>query len=272
MAALEGGRAALALATGQAAEMTALLTLCEQGDEIVSASHALRRHLFPVRSEFPQARHQHHFRRSRRSGEFPPRDHQKDQGGVRRDPGQSADQRARHRGGGEHRARGRRAADRRQHLRLALPVPPVRVRRRHRGALGDQVHRRPRHHHGRRDRRVGQVPLGQRQLPRHDRALARLSRRALLRNLRRLRLHHEGAHGDAAHLRPGAVAVQRLDAAAGPRDAAPAHEGALRQRARGGAVPGVASAGELGELSRARRPTATMRWRKNTCRGAAPAS
>ena len=37
MAALEGGRAVLALATGQAAEMTALLTLCEQGDEIVSA-------------------------------------------------------------------------------------------------------------------------------------------------------------------------------------------------------------------------------------------
>ncbi len=38
MAALEGGRAALALATGQAAEMVAVLTLCQQGDEIVSAS------------------------------------------------------------------------------------------------------------------------------------------------------------------------------------------------------------------------------------------
>ncbi len=38
MAALEGGRAGLALATGQAAEMTAVLTLCSQGDEIVSAS------------------------------------------------------------------------------------------------------------------------------------------------------------------------------------------------------------------------------------------
>ena len=38
MAALEGGRAAVATATGQAAEMTALLTLCKQGDEIVSAS------------------------------------------------------------------------------------------------------------------------------------------------------------------------------------------------------------------------------------------
>lgn len=38
MAALENGRAAVAAATGQAAEMTALLTLCKAGDEIVSAS------------------------------------------------------------------------------------------------------------------------------------------------------------------------------------------------------------------------------------------
>src|SRR5437870_9551755 len=38
MAALEGGRAALATATGQAAEVTAILTLCESGDHIVSAS------------------------------------------------------------------------------------------------------------------------------------------------------------------------------------------------------------------------------------------
>jgi O-acetylhomoserine (thiol)-lyase len=38
MAALEGGRAAVAAATGQAAEMAALLTLCKAGDEVVSAS------------------------------------------------------------------------------------------------------------------------------------------------------------------------------------------------------------------------------------------
>src|SRR5882672_4739470 len=38
VAALEGGRAALATASGQAAEMTAILTLCEAGDHIVSAS------------------------------------------------------------------------------------------------------------------------------------------------------------------------------------------------------------------------------------------
>ncbi len=38
MAAIEGGRSALATATGQAAEVTALLTLCSAGDHIVSAS------------------------------------------------------------------------------------------------------------------------------------------------------------------------------------------------------------------------------------------
>jgi O-acetylhomoserine (thiol)-lyase len=38
MAALEGGRAALAVASGMAAQMTALLTLMQAGDELVSAS------------------------------------------------------------------------------------------------------------------------------------------------------------------------------------------------------------------------------------------
>ncbi len=37
IAALEGGRAGLAVSSGMAAQMTALLTLCEQGDEIVAA-------------------------------------------------------------------------------------------------------------------------------------------------------------------------------------------------------------------------------------------
>ncbi|MBI3375856.1 MAG: O-acetylhomoserine aminocarboxypropyltransferase/cysteine synthase [Betaproteobacteria bacterium] len=38
VAALENGRAAVATATGQAAEMSAILTLCEQGDHVVSAA------------------------------------------------------------------------------------------------------------------------------------------------------------------------------------------------------------------------------------------
>ncbi|MCG6951501.1 MAG: O-acetylhomoserine aminocarboxypropyltransferase/cysteine synthase [Betaproteobacteria bacterium] len=38
MAAIENGRAAVAVASGQAAEAAAILTLCEQGDHVVSAS------------------------------------------------------------------------------------------------------------------------------------------------------------------------------------------------------------------------------------------
>ena len=38
MAALENGRAALAVSSGMAAQMVAILTLMEQGDELVSAS------------------------------------------------------------------------------------------------------------------------------------------------------------------------------------------------------------------------------------------
>src|SRR5688500_15951854 len=38
MAAIENGRSALACSTGQAAEATALLTLCSSGDHIVSAA------------------------------------------------------------------------------------------------------------------------------------------------------------------------------------------------------------------------------------------
>src|SRR3974377_1745398 len=38
VAALEGGRAALAASTGQAAEMTALLALLQNGDHVVAAS------------------------------------------------------------------------------------------------------------------------------------------------------------------------------------------------------------------------------------------
>ena len=60
------------------------------------------------------------------------------------------------------RARERRAADRRQHDRDAVPDPPVRARRRHRRALRHQVPRRPRHGHRRRHRRRRQVRRGRR--------------------------------------------------------------------------------------------------------------
>ena len=49
----------------------------------------------------------------------------------------------------------------------------------------------------------GELPLGQRQVPGHDRTVTRLSRREVLRDIRRLRLLHARAHGDAAGVRRG---------------------------------------------------------------------
>ena len=71
------------------------------------------------------------------------------------------------------RARRRRAADRRQHAGLALPDPPDRMGRRHRGAFGDEIPRRPRQLDGRHHRRRRQVQLGQRQISRRCRSPAR---------------------------------------------------------------------------------------------------
>ena len=173
MAALEGGRAALAVATGQAAETVAILTLCEQGDHIVSArtlyggTHTLlgvNLKKLGIETTFVDPDDPENFRRAHHA----------------RTPSCSTPRRSAIRSInvvdiealGGHRARRGHAAGDRQHRALALPVPAVRLRRRHRRALGHQVHRRPRHHHGRRGRRVGQVPLGQRQVSRHDRALA----------------------------------------------------------------------------------------------------
>ncbi len=248
MAALEGGRAALAAASGQAAQMCALLTLVRQRRRDRVRQHAVRRHLLAVRRDLPPVRHRHQVRRSGRPGELQAGDHAEDQAALCRDRRQPAHQRARHRGGGGDRQGRGHPAGHRQHLRHAVPVPADRVRRRHRGALGHQVHRRPRHDHRRRAGGVGQIPLGQRQIPRHDRTLARLSRRALSRDLRRLRLHHEGAHGDHAHARADAVAHERLDPAAGTGDAARAHGPSRGQRLGGRPLSRGAPAGELGQL------------------------
>ena len=151
---LEGGCGAVAFASGIAAQAAALFTLLQPGDHVVSSSalyggtvnqfkHLLRKmyvELTWVDPDDPDAwkaavRDEH-------------------QGVLRRDDRQPRRQRARHRGGRGHRARARAAADRRQHVRDAVPLPPDRVGRRHRAALGDEVHRRPRHEHRRRRRRV----------------------------------------------------------------------------------------------------------------------
>ena len=108
------------------------------------------------------------------------------------------------------RARGRRAADRRQHGRHAVPHPAARARRRHRGALGDEVPRRARHRDRRRDRRRRQVRLrpGPGAVPELQPARPELPRPRLRAGPRRRvaagrepRLHPQGARAAAARPR-----------------------------------------------------------------------
>ena len=71
--------------------------------------HALRRHLHAVRRQLPPHRHQREVRRARRSRKFPQGHHAENARRLRRDHRQSAHERARYRGGGQDRARSRRA-------------------------------------------------------------------------------------------------------------------------------------------------------------------
>ena len=109
-----------------------------------------------------------------------------------------------------------------------------------------------------------------RQVPGADRAGARLSRPALLREFRRLRVHHQGARGGAARLRPDDGADERVPDHHRHRNAARAHGAALRQCAEGGGVPGTAIRAWPGCPMPGWNRARIARWRANTCR-AAPA-
>ena len=234
MANLEGGCGAVAFASGIAAQAAALFTLLTPGDHVVSSSalyggtvnqlkHLLRK--MSRRADVGRSR------RSRRLEGAPSAPNTKAfYGETIGNPGR---QRARHRGGRGDRARAPGAAARRQHLRDAVPLPADRVGRRHRPALGDEVHRRPRHEHRRRRRRFRAVQLVERPLPGHRRPVAGVSRAAVPRDVRHLRLPDEAARGDAARPRRGDEPVQRLPVPAGARDAVAA-DGAARRERRGG--------------------------------------
>ena len=159
---------------------------------------ALRRHRQSAQARAAQDERGDHVGKSRRSRGVARRRARQHESVLRRDDRQPRRQRARHRGARRHRARARRAAARRQHVRHAVSVPADRVGRRHRAALGDEVHRRPRHEHRRRRRRFGHVQLVERPVPRRRGAVAGLSRPRVSRDVRHLRLSHEAARGDAA--------------------------------------------------------------------------
>ena len=165
MANLEGGCGAVAFASGIAAQAAALFTLLQPGDHVVSSSalyggtvnqfkHLLRKmnvDLTWVDPDDPDA-----WRAAVREntkvfyGET-----------IGNPGGNVLDIEAVAAIAHEH----ERAADRRQHVRDAVSLPADRVGRRHRRPLGDEVHRRPRHEHRRRRRRLGAVQLVERPLP-----------------------------------------------------------------------------------------------------------
>ena len=155
VAGLEGGVGALLLASGQAAETFAILNVAEAGDHVVASpslyggTYNLLKHTLPKFGIEVDLR-----RGPRRPGVVAGGGPAEHQAVLRRDDLQPQPGRAGHRGRRRRRPRGRRAADRRQHDGDALPDPSARVGRRHRGPLGHQVPRRPRHRDRRRHRRL----------------------------------------------------------------------------------------------------------------------
>ena len=159
--------------------------------------------------------------------------HGRHEGSLRRDDREPRRQRARHlprRGG---RPRGRRAAHRGQHLCHAVPLPAARVRRRPDHPLRHEVHRGQRDDDRGRRRRLRHLRLVERTLSGDRGSVGRVPRPQVPRDVRRLRAADEAALRDAARLRRGAGALQRVPAGARAGVARGADGPPRRERARG---------------------------------------
>ena len=161
VAALEGGLAALAFASGQAATTLAILNIAEAGDHFVSTASLYGGTYNLFHYTLPKLGIEVSFVED-------PDDADEWRAAIR--PNTKllfAETLGNPRGnvldvaeGRRRRARGGRAADRRQHRADAVPAAADRARRRHRRALGDQVPRRPRHRDRRHHRRLRQRSTG----------------------------------------------------------------------------------------------------------------
>ena len=255
VAALEGGIAALALASGQAAVTYAILTIAEAGDNIVSSSTLYGGTYNLFAHTLPQYGITTRFADPRDIGSFEKQSDQRAQGDLRRVRRQPAGQHHRHRRAGRAGAPPRPAADRRQHRALAVPAASDRARRGHRGAVADRTWAvmAPawRRHH-----RLGQVPLGRAQGPQApERTRHQLSR-----------VVYTEAFGPAAiSAAPArcrcATPARRsrrsfLPDPAGHRDAGAAGGSHRRERGQGRRLPARASQGRVGQL---RRPAGSPR-------------
>ena len=124
----------------------------------------LRRHGDAVQHHDPPHGHRDQLRAGRRLRRDRGSDPPEHQTALCRDDRQPVGHACRPYGAREARAQARHPAGGRQHVRLAVPVPPDRARRRHRGAFGDQVHQRPRHDDGWNHGRIRALRFCQRQV------------------------------------------------------------------------------------------------------------
>ena len=185
-------------ASGMAAEAMALMTILQAGDHVVAAGALYGGSVTMLAVNLQQVRHRDDLRRRHRPDGLRRRDAAEHARRVRREPGQPEP------GGARHRRRRRRWRTRtacRWSIDNTVPSPFLCNPLAHGADI--VVHTPPSTWPATAPRwaawssRVGQVPVGQRQVSRHDRALAGLPRREVLRDLRRLRLHDALPHGDA---------------------------------------------------------------------------
>ena len=159
IAALEGGTAACAVASGHAAQFIALLNLMTPGDEMISSTRLYGGSITQFSETFPKFDWHVRFVDPTKPKQFKKALKKRTKAifieSASNPDGVIADLEAiaaiAH--------RGRHAADRRQHDAVALSLPAAASRRRHRDPLDDQVHRRPWQLDGRGDRRRRQLRL-----------------------------------------------------------------------------------------------------------------
>ena len=269
MANLEGGCGAVAFASGIAAQAAALFTLLQPGDHVVSSSalyggtvnqfkHLLRKMNVDLTWVDPDDR-------GRVEGGRP-REHQ---GLLRRDDRQPAAATC---------STSRRSPRSRTSTRLPLIVDntfatPYLCRPIEWGA-DIVVHSATKFigGHGTSIGGVvvdsGRVQLVERPLPGDRRSVARVSRAAVPRDVRHVRLPDEAARRDAARSRRGDEPVQRVPLPAGARDAVAADGASRRERRRGRRVSSSRTSWRRTSPTRVCRRAAIARSSTSICRAA----